>query len=139
MLTTGSKTSIIFCKNYWEIFSALSKKEMDQFVLLLLLWWRASLNNHQHFKEHIHVQIWFGENLFSIIQEDLNISVRSKKMKNEIIFLENRNILFPDNWRKTIFQCEFLGKTTFSEHLQKISYFHAFFLRKIFFHFPSEE
>ena len=52
--------------------------------------------------------------------------------KNKIIFLEKRNIIFPDNTtRKVISQCDFFGKTIFSEHLKKISYFHVFFLRKM--------
>ena len=47
---------------------------------------------------------------------------------------------FPDNTRKIIFPCNFFGKTIFSEHLKKMSYFHVFcFLRKIIFHFPSKE
>ena len=29
------------------------------------------------------------------------------------------NTIFPDNTRKIILQCDFFGKTTFSEHLEK--------------------
>ena len=38
-----------------------------------------------------------------------------------------RNAIFPDDTRKIIFQCDFFGKTIFSEHLKKISYFHVVF------------
>ena len=41
-------------------------------------------------------------------------------------FLEKRNTVFPDVTKK-MFRREFFGKTIFSEHLKKISYFQAFF------------
>ena len=40
-------------------------------------------------------------------------------LKNKIIFLEKRNIIFPNNTRKIIFQCNFLGKIIFSGRLEK--------------------
>ena len=40
-------------------------------------------------------------------------------LKNKIIFSGKRNIIFPDNTRKIIFQCDFFGKTIFSKHLEK--------------------
>ena len=61
------------------------------------------------------------------------------RRKNDIIFSGERNIIFPDNRRNTIFQCEFFGKTFFSEHFQKTLYFHVIFLRKIIFQFSSKE
>ena len=42
-------------------------------------------------------------------------------------FLEKRNTIFPDITKKFMFRPEFLGKTIFSEHLKKISYFQVFF------------
>ena len=36
-----------------------------------------------------------------------------------MIFSGKRNIIFFDNTRKIIFQCDFFGKTIFSEHLEK--------------------
>ena len=39
--------------------------------------------------------------------------------KNKIILSGKRNIVFPDNTRKIIFQCDFLRKTIFSNHLEK--------------------
>ena len=42
-------------------------------------------------------------------------------------FLEKRNTIFPDITKKYMFRREFLGKTIFSEHLKKISYFQEFF------------
>ena len=38
-------------------------------------------------------------------------------------FLEKRNTIFPDITKKIMFRREFFGKTIFSEHLKKISYF----------------
>ena len=38
-------------------------------------------------------------------------------------FLEKRNTIFPDITKKIMFRSEFFGKTIFSEHLKKISYF----------------
>ena len=47
-------------------------------------------------------------------------------VKNKIIFSGKRNIIFPDNTRKIIFQCDFFGKTIFSKHLEKENMvFHA--------------
>ena len=56
-------------------------------------------------------------------------------------FLEKRNTIFPDITKKITPRHEFLGKTIFSEHSKKISYFQVFFffLRKIIFPFVSEE
>ena len=47
--------------------------------------------------------------------------------KNKIIFSGERNTIFPDKTRWTIFQWVFFGKAIFLEHLEKISYFHDFF------------
>ena len=39
--------------------------------------------------------------------------------KNKIIFSGKRNIIFSDNTRKIILQCDFFGKTMVSKHLEK--------------------
>ena len=39
--------------------------------------------------------------------------------KEKIIFLLKRNIIFPDNTKKIIFQRNFFGKTIISKHLEK--------------------
>ena len=44
----------------------------------------------------------------------------------EKTFSRIRNAIFPYDTRKIIFQCDFFGKTIFSEHLKKI-YFHVIF------------
>ena len=41
------------------------------------------------------------------------------RLKNKIIFSGKRNIVFPDNTRKILFQCDFFGKTIFSGRLEK--------------------
>ena len=56
----------------------------------------------------------------------LSFSVRRKNT----IFSGKRNTIFPDDRRKIIFQCDFFGKTIFSEHLRKTSYFHVFFWKR---------
>ena len=35
------------------------------------------------------------------------------RLKNKMIFLGKRNIIFPNNTREVIFQCDFFGKTMF--------------------------
>ena len=50
------------------------------------------------------------------------------RLKNKMIFTGKRNTIFPDHaTRKIIFQCNFLGKTIFTEHLKKTSYLHVIF------------
>ena len=41
------------------------------------------------------------------------------RLKNKIIFSGQRNIIFPDNTRKIIFQWDFFRKITFTEQLEK--------------------
>ena len=59
------------------------------------------------------------------------------------IFSREINAILPDGTRKIMFQCDFSGKTIFSEHLKKISYFHVFLFLEgdggIVVHFPSRE
>ena len=55
-------------------------------------------------------------------KDHLSFSVHRKN----IIFSRKRNATFPDDTKKIIFQDDF-GKTIFSEHLKKISYFHVVF------------
>ena len=61
-------------------------------------------------------------------KDHLSFSVRKKS----IIFSGKRNAIFSYDIRKITFQCNFFGKTIFSEHFKNIS----FFLRKIIFHLP---
>ena len=42
-------------------------------------------------------------------------------------FLERRNTIFPDITKKIMLKRVFFGKTIFSEHLKKMSYFRVFF------------
>ena len=62
-------------------------------------------------------------------KDHLSFSVRKKN----IIFSGKRNAIFPHDIRKIIFQCNFFGKTIFSEHLKNISYFHVFFWERSYF------
>ena len=48
--------------------------------------------------------------------------------KGKISYFPEKNTIFPDSTRKTIFKRDFLfGKTIFSGYLKEISYFHIFF------------
>ena len=47
------------------------------------------------------------------------------KVKISIFWV--KNIIFPDKRKKIRFYCDIFGKTIFSEHLMKISYFYVFF------------
>ena len=62
----------------------------------------------EHLKKISYFQVFFWE-----------ISSFLLCLKNKIIFSGKRNIIFPDNTRKIIFQCNFFGKTIFSKHLEK--------------------
>ena len=67
-------------------------------------------------------KIIFLENLKKILYFQVFFWERSSFLlclKNKIIFLGKRNIIFPDNTRKIIFQCDFFGKTIFAKHLKK--------------------
>ena len=64
------------------------------------------------FPEHLK-KIWYFQVLFWERSSFLLC------LKNKIIFSGKRNIIFPDNTRKIIFQCDFFGKTIFSKHLEK--------------------
>ena len=48
-------------------------------------------------------------------------------LKNKVTFSGKINNIFPHNTTRNIFLCYFFGKTIFSEHSNKISYFHVFF------------
>ena len=62
----------------------------------------------EHLKKISYFQIFFWERSSFILC-----------LKNKIIFSGKRNIIFPDNTRKVIFQCDFFGNTIFSKHLEK--------------------
>ena len=47
--------------------------------------------------------------------------------KEKIYFLEKKNTILPNITKKIMYRRQFFGKTNFSEHLKKISYFQIFF------------
>ena len=49
------------------------------------------------------------------------------RYRKNVMFLRKRNVICPDDTRRIIFQCDYFGKTIFSKHLKKISYFYVFF------------
>ena len=77
-------------------------------------------------KDHIPVQFFWKDHLFRTFEEYIifHVSFWERlsfifRLKNNIIFLGKRNIIFPDDTRKIIFQCNFFGKNIFAEHLEK--------------------
>ena len=72
---------------------------------------------------------FFGKTIFSEHLKNISYSMfcfffseRSSfifRLKNKIIFSVKRNINLTDDTRKTIFQCNFFGKSIISEHLEK--------------------
>ena len=62
----------------------------------------------EHLKKILYFQVLFWERSSFLLC-----------LKNKIIFSGKRNIIFPDNTRKIIFQCDFFGKTIFSKYLEK--------------------
>ena len=69
----------------------------------------------EHLKKVSYFQVFFWERSSFLLC-----------LKNNIVFSGKRNIIFPDNTRKIIFQCDFFGKTIFSKHFDKENMvFHA--------------
>ena len=60
----------------------------------------------EHLKKISYFQVFFEKDHLSLC------------IKNNIIFSGKRNIIFPDNTRKIIFQSDFFGKIIFSKHLE---------------------
>ena len=74
------------------------------------------------FQCHFFGNATFSEHLMNISYFHVFFWERSSfifRLKNKIIFLGKRNIIFRDDTRKIIFQCNFYGKIIFSEHLEK--------------------
>ena len=73
-----------------------------------------------HLKKVSYFHVFFWERSYFIF-----------RLKNKTIFSGKRNIIFPDSTtRKIIFQCDFFGKTIFSEHSDKKK---KFFVHWIYF------
>ena len=78
-------------------------------------------------KDHLPAQFFWKDYLFGTYEEYVIFpsiffwgrSSFISLLKNNIIFSGKRNIIFPDDTRKIIFQCNFFGKIIFSEHLEK--------------------
>ena len=76
-------------------------------------------------KDHVQAPIFWKDHLFRTSEENyfqVFFWERSSFLlclKNKIIFSGKRNIFFPDNTRKIIFQYNFFAKTIFWKHLEK--------------------
>ena len=63
--------------------------------------------------------------VFLFLEEEGGSSFISR-LEHQIIFFWKRNIIFSNDTRNIIFQCDFFGKTILSEHLKRESVvFHA--------------
>ena len=76
--------------------------------------WEKEIPHLPNIQKTSYFHVFFEKDL-------LLFSVRRKN-----IFSRIKNAIFPYDTRKIIFQCDFFGKTIFSEHLKKI-YFHVIF------------
>ena len=104
-----SRKDIIFSRKRNAIFPDETRKiifQRDIFGKTLL---------SEHLKKISYFPVFFWERSCFIFH-----------LKNKIIFLGKRNIIVSDDTRNNIFQCDFFGKTIFSEHLEKENkVFHA--------------
>ena len=103
------------------IFHFLSKEKISCF------WGKNTIFYHQIIQEKSYSsaiflkrpsfqKIWKKILYFHVFEERSSFM---NCLKNKIIFLEKRNIIFPNNTRNIIIQCNFLGKTIFSGRLEK--------------------
>ena len=69
-----------------------------------------------------------------------NMIFHFPSVKKILFFREKEMPSFLMIQERSYSSANFFGKTTFSEHLKNITYFHVFFfLREIIFHFPPKE
>ena len=108
------KSNTIFTK---FPFSAIEELSYIREKKCHLVWWYK--------KNHIPVQFFWERPSFQNIWRKYYISMYFLRnssfifhLKSKIIFSGKRNIMFPDDTRKIIFQCDFFGKTIFSDHLK---------------------
>ena len=112
-ISTYFLRTIIFpfpCKEKHHIF----RKKMPSFQIIqersyssTIFFRKTIFSGHLKKVSYFHVLFW--ERSYFIF-----------RLKNKTIFSGKRNIIFPDSTtRKIIFQCDFFGKTIFSEHLDK--------------------
>ena len=98
----------------WRIRSYFREKEISSFLIIQQERSYSSANflersSFQNICRKYHISMYFFWGRPSFIF----------RLKNKMIFSGKRNIIFPDNTRKIIFQRNFFGKIIFSEHLEK--------------------
>ena len=128
----GSVTFVIFIHIY-------RKYHISMHFLRKIIFHFPSKENLSHFQEKRNTIFqditknttpqhdFFGKTIFSKHLRKISylhvffweISSFNFRLKNKIIFSGWSSIVFPDNTRKIIFQCNFFGKNIFSEHVEK--------------------
>ena len=102
-----------------KIILNLSSKEKKYF--------REKIPSFQIIQERSYSRTIFGKTIFSEHLKKISYFYVFFWERSSFIFLLNNktifsgkiNIIFPDNTKKIIFQCNFFGKTIFSEHVEK--------------------
>ena len=107
------RSSFIFRPKYKVIFSGKRniifpdnrrRKIIYQYYFFVVE--KTIFSEHLNKISYFHVFFWEGSSFMF-------------RLNNKMIFSGKRNITFPGNMRKIIFQRDFFGKTIFSEHLEK--------------------
>ena len=105
------RSSFIFCpKKKYHVFGGKNTIFYHQIIQ------EKSYSSAIFLKRPSFQKIWKKILYFHVFEERSSFM---NCLKNKIIFLEKRNIIFPNNTRKIIFQCNFLGKIIFSGRLEK--------------------
>ena len=102
----SKKKKYIFGKRDIPSFQILQKRSYSSAIFLERLF-----SEHLKKTSYFHVFFFEKDHLFFF------------HLKNKIMFSGKRSIIFPDNTSWIIFQCNFIGKTIFSEHLEKKNLF----------------
>ena len=142
----GTRLSSFFCKKDNIIFVTFihiyRKHYISMYFLIKIIFHFPSKEKISYFREKRSTSFpditkkiifqcdFFGKTIFSEHLKKTSyfhiffwkISSFIFRLKNKIIFSGKRNIIFPDNTRKIIFQCNLFGKTIFSEYLEKEKY-----------------
>ena len=107
------RSSFIFRPKYKVIFSGKrniifpdNKRRKIIYQYYFFVVEKTIFSEHLKKISYFHVFFWEGSSFMF-------------RLKNKMIFSGKRNITFPGNIRKIIFQRDFFGKTIFSDHLEK--------------------
>ena len=104
---------------FWEKRNAIFPYDIRKIILQCNIFGKTIFSEHLQNISYFHVFFW-------------EISSFILRLKNSIIFLGKRNIIFHDDTRKIIFQCNFFLKIILSEHLERRKYGFSFSVASFF-------